>query len=238
MLHLTTYFIETLIPIACSLIALLISFYSAFITFRYFKDRKEYITKLNKDKFRIILYRSIGQKERFKYYEYLREEVDREDEIQNQRVMWCVTFQGFLISGLAVLLVFPWDVPPDILLLRRLAIFGVGTFGLLLALAALMGIIASRFSIDSVRAQWEDRNAIWKLFPHLVPQAYGQKGAFRGGRLYALFLPLIFIFMWVALIGIYSLLYLQTLSEKCNSPELLLHFRGVWVIRDFLLYYC
>lgn len=73
----------------------------------------------------------------YSYYEVLREEIKREDTITHQRITWSITFQGFLISASALLLVFGWPGDGseylDIEILRRLSIFGIGILGLWVA---------------------------------------------------------------------------------------------------------
>lgn len=70
------------------------------------------------------------------YYKYLRQEIVREDNITNQRITWCIAFQGFLINAMALLVVFGWNLDQDYLdiqIFRRMALFAIAILGIVIA---------------------------------------------------------------------------------------------------------
>lgn len=139
-----------------------------------------------------------------RYYTWLRQEIAREDEITHQRITWSITFQGFLINGMAILLVFSWDFSLGLFVLRKAALFAVGIIGLEIGLLSREGILASRNSIRAATTAWEYANFFWKFFPAKAPQAYGQGKTFSGGTRYAEKISTIFIVMWALFLAGYS----------------------------------
>lgn len=149
---------------------------------------------------------SVPVRARCKYYEYLREEVVREDELTHQRLTWLIAFQGFMINAVAVLIGFAWPEGAgvgSIIVIRKVSLAAIPVIGLLFGYLAYAGIIASRLSLTEVKFQWEQRNAVWQMYPDSVPQAYGQKLAFMLGRRYAVYVSLMFIFMWQVYLAVY-----------------------------------
>lgn len=154
-------------------------------------------------------YSSFSQESRETYYKYVREEIRREDEITHHRLTWAITFQGFLVNALGIMIVFTWaDMPVEVFFLRKLALLAIGIIGLVFGILAFNGVIASRNSIDDVKLDWERRNQSWQLQPHRVPQTFGQGGRFRGGTLYAVCVPVSFAVVW----SIYLLTYTSLTS--------------------------
>lgn len=142
-----------------------------------------------------------------KYYQYLREEIEREDNITNQRLTWTITFQGFLINAMAFLFVFFWDTSIGIYFVRKLALIAIGFIGLQIGFITYIGVMASRDSIRRAKINWTWRDEIWKLYPNSVPQTFGQGNTFHGGTIHAERIPRLFIWMWSAyLIGYITLI--------------------------------
>lgn len=203
----------------CLLISFLLIVYCIYSNIYFFTKGK----KRNTDKItnlELNRYSKIEVDARNKYYDYFREEIKREDEILNHRIVWCVTFQGFLFSALALLLVFPWSSPDDIVVLRRLVLFGIGLTGQLVAVSGLIGVIASRHSAENAIAEWEKRNAAWKIYIDIVPQSYGRGDSFNLGRLYSLLMPNIFIIIWFLFSVIYSIYFSKGTNYFCQCEYL------------------
>lgn len=147
----------------------------------------------------------------YKYYQFLREEIGREDNLTNQRLTWALSFQGFLISAVTILISFAWPSSgtgaalnaSEITVMRRVSVVALPLVGLAFGHIAFVGILASRQSLASVKRHWEERNRIWGLFPDKVPQAFGQRSTFSAGSLYPLGLSLLFIVMWQIFLVIY-----------------------------------
>ncbi|CAH0341927.1 hypothetical protein [Rhizobium sp. CECT 9324] len=133
---------------------------------------------------------------RIRYYEYYRAEIEREDTITNQRIVWSLTFQGFLINALAVLVGLPWGAPNVFFAARLCAMVAVGVIGCSVSLISLTGILASRQSIRQATKEWNLRNVYWNLYPLRVPQATGQGASFYKGTEFPEKIPQLFFFMW------------------------------------------
>ena len=137
------------------------------------------------------------------YYEYLRDEIRREDEITHQRLTWSITFQGFLVNALAVLIALSGEMSISAFYMRILALIAISVIGLHIAFISLVGVKSSRNSIKIAKKAWEARNSVWRMYPNKVPQAYGQLNSFHGGSFYSLAMPYLFISMWVAFLIMY-----------------------------------
>jgi hypothetical protein len=122
------------------------------------------------------------------YYECLRKEIEREDGITHQRLTWLMTFQGFLIAAVALLLASSWPLPDQhsgIVLLRRLAIGAVGITGFILAAVSASGIQASRDALDNVIRDWEHVNKHLLIVPQRAPRTFGEGISYTWGNGFA-----------------------------------------------------
>lgn len=156
------------------------------------------------------------------YYKSLRDEIKREDEITHQRLTWSITFQGFLVNALALLIILSGEMSISNFYIRKLALFAISLIGLHIGFITLIGIKASRNSINTAKKAWEERNAVWRIFPNKAPQAYGQLNSFHGGSFYSEAIPYVFIVMWVAFIAIYIMAtYIFEIFPCINSDDII-----------------
>jgi hypothetical protein len=163
------------------------------------------------------------------YYDYFRDEIKREDEITHQRVTWTMTFQGFIISALTLLLILNWDGSKNIEPIGRLALFAFGFIGVAIGLISFMGILASRRSIKNAVGDWEKKDAKWGLLHKYVPQAYGQGNAWDGGDNFAVLMPALFILMWTLFLSSYFIFsYFDWIQPCLGGGEI---FRCMFVER-------
>ena len=147
------------------------------------------------------------------YYKYLREEIEREDDITHQRITWSLQFQGFLVASMTFLIGGAWTgVPGDVLTVRKLLPFGIAIVGLAVAMNAKRGVAGSREAINKVKNHWENKiDAEFHITPVLAPRTFGkvdQTLALK--RSYAVQITSIFVkAWWVFLIGYFGyLMYL------------------------------
>lgn len=141
------------------------------------------------------------------YYRYLREEVKREDDITNQRIIWSLQFQGFLIASMSFLLGGTWSagIPNNVLWLRWLLALGIGVVGLLVALRARAGVKSSRIAIAEVKDYWNDYiNSGFDIIPTLVPKAFAQSEIDKS---YSVRITQILVWSWL----VFDLFYLSYL---------------------------
>lgn len=149
------------------------------------------------------------------YYDYFRDEIKREDEITHQRVTWTMTFQGFLMSAVTLLLILDLDGDKQFTPMARLSLFAFGLIGIAVGLVSFMGILASRRSIKDAVDDWGKKDGAWKLQYRYVPQTHGQDNAFDGGNRFATLMPALFILMWTAFMFCYLIFSYATWMEPC-----------------------
>lgn len=140
-------------------------------------------------------------------------------ELQNQRLTWAMTTQGFLIASITFLLTSPW--PPAyaidgsheirllrVVILRELALFAVPIIGLLSAYITYRGVSASRAAIEKVKCDWHKINNTLRIVPEMSPQAFGHGVHFAFGSKFAVFLPVTVGLLWIAYLAAYILVLL------------------------------
>lgn len=156
-------------------------------------------------------YRNFSDSEKYKYYDYIRDEIKREDQISHQRLTWGITFHAFLINAFSILLVFGWSDNPDyIKIFRRVSIISIGMIGLTFSFSTLIGIMASRRSLNDTKERWNAVNMAWeKFYPKYVPQAFGQTKSFSWGHWSVILIPIGLISLWSLLTVGYLIIYLK-----------------------------
>ncbi len=163
----------------------------------------------------------VTSSERMRYYKFFRDEIRREDEITHQRLTWGLTFQGFAISAMAILLNAKEESGGWLSLLRLLALCAVGVIGLAMAVSTYVGVWASRESIKNCVQKWNNRNKVWNLYPGLLPQPVGQIHAFFAGQEYAVNIPRIFIFSWGAYLTLLWFIMINIVLESRSNPTVI-----------------
>jgi hypothetical protein len=99
-------------------------------------------------------------------YDYLRDEIAREDKNTHDRLISALTFHGFLIASMTFVLSNQWTFDGtgmsgpvgffvNVATLRVAVLFGIGIAGLLVGVCTILGIHASRSSIKATIAWWE-----------------------------------------------------------------------------------
>ena len=128
-------------------------------------------------------------------YIFLREEMRHEDNLINARLSWLVNSQSFLFGAFAITLngsaqsKFPMYAKLNVILVTWLPVAGI-----LAAAASYLTIWAAILHIRRVR-----RLAQGKYPPHLLP-LNGEISTGRMGLSGAVFIPIIFLVVWVAVI--------------------------------------
>jgi hypothetical protein len=133
-------------------------------------------------------------------YVFLREEMRHEDNLINARLSWLVNSQSFLFGAFAITLngstqsKFPMFARLNVILVTWLPVAGI-----LAVAASYLTIWAAILHIRRVR-----RLARGKYPPHLLP-LHGEVSIGRMGLSGAVFIPMIFLAVWLAVIlKIYS----------------------------------
>ena len=117
-------------------------------------------------------------------YNYLRDEIQREDNITYQRLIVALTFQGFLIAATTFLLSNQWTFDgtamhgPDGFYLklqsvRSLVLYGIGSAGVTVGIGTAAGIHAARLSIWKTLSWWNETiNLLSEEQRRLIPPAF------------------------------------------------------------------
>jgi hypothetical protein len=135
-------------------------------------------------------------------YEFLREEIAREDSVTHQRMTVALALQGFLFAAVALPTEAADNGLTEIMLaavvkFRFALIGGIGMVGLLVAIGTMLGIAASQISIYQTKRNWEryarsgNRRVIVRL-----PAAYGRGCLFHLGTAFAYWITASLILMW------------------------------------------
>lgn len=146
-------------------------------------------------------------------YDYLRDEIKREDGLTHNRMTVGFSFQGFLIASMSLMLATPWQydgfkdqtLAKGLIAFRLAVLGGIGVIGLLVAIGTTMGVLASTSSVRSVKAKWEKDTLDRKVkVPEGFPQAYGQSRLFTLGGWFAPLTAMCFILLWSAYLAFYG----------------------------------
>ena len=120
----------------------------------------------------------------FDAYNYLRDEIQREDKITYERLIVALTFQGFLITATTFLLSNQWTFDSaammgpsgfylDLQSIRIAVLYGIGTAGVAVGIGTAAGIHAARLSISKTLAWWNDTvKLMTEEHRQLIPPAF------------------------------------------------------------------
>ncbi|MEQ1550297.1 hypothetical protein [Sphingorhabdus sp.] len=155
-------------------------------------------------------------------YEFLRDEIKREDGITFQRLSSALAFQAILIAAMALLVssglpVASPTTPTDSAwlvgqynLLRIWLLFLIGGAGLAVGIGSFIGVHASMCSLRDIKTSWEDL-----IVRHVValdlrwPQAYGKDVAHRAGHRFPYVMTVSFVVIWLAYIVILAVHFMR-----------------------------
>ena len=146
-------------------------------------------------------------------YNYLRDEIKREDEITHQRLIVALTFQGFLITATTFLLSNQWTFDSSAMIgpnrfylelatIRIAVLYGIGTAGISVGFGTAAGIHAARISISKTLEWWNEKiGAMAGDDRALIPPAFelGKHGRSHWlGGASAFIIAYAFPILWVA----------------------------------------
>jgi len=155
------------------------------------------------------------------YYEHTRKEIEREDNITNQRLTWAVSIQAFLMAAVGFLLSGIWPTAREhlpALVFREMALGAVGLAGFVAAYISYQGVRASREHIARIKSDWFAFNKVLKVVPEMAPHTFGSGPGIVFGTKYALLIPQGMQLGWV----LYTIAYLVVIG-----PSLWTHLRGL-----------
>jgi hypothetical protein len=146
-------------------------------------------------------------------YAFLRDEIKREDSIVHQRLATALSFQGFLIAGLCVLLSSNWQTGTSeftsaaIHQIKILVLAGIGIFGLITSGGAVLGVRASKRSTDETIAWWNTNHKA-NVEDKQFPIAYGSDENHANGHHFMNLMTYSFIAMWIGYLIVFANLFM------------------------------
>lgn len=100
--------------------------------------------------------------ELIQYYDYVRKEIEREDKLTYERAVTTLTFQGFLLTAIALMMGKNGAIEFGI---------AISIAGIFLSIMSFLGIRSARKSLENIKEEWVlFKNKNGKIYPYLVPQ--------------------------------------------------------------------
>ena len=152
-------------------------------------------------------------------YEFLRDEIKREDGITFQRLSSALAFQAILMAAMALMVASGLPTATTTTTttttdhaarlidqynsLRVWLLFLIGGAGLAVGIGSLIGVHASVRSLRTIKETWEKliEDESITLDP-CWPQAYGKNEAHRAGHRFPYVMTISFIAIWIIYLGI------------------------------------
>lgn len=137
------------------------------------------------------------------FYRRIRDQVEHENDLYNQRIIWLITIQGFLYAtaGIVIQAIIPIEKIERVQHVNHFLLL-ICFLGIVVALIAYRLLSNARSCLQELRDLWDDRISGWsayeedgKYFPHV------SGGTAPAGRLHWLLrsgnLPLVFAGSWI-----------------------------------------
>lgn len=144
------------------------------------------------------------------YFETIKGYARHEDSLLNNRVNWCLLFNSFLFTALALLTAqytalssaAPLSLPlVGQVTIYRVAVASVALTGLALTLSSALGVWAATQALKELNQRWDDnkgRFAHAELYPSML--GAGNATADRLGNAYPILLIVVLIGVWVVML--------------------------------------
>lgn len=128
-------------------------------------------------------------------YEYIAQQIEREDGLANYRLTWTLQLNGFLFAALALI---GREMDPEI---GRILKIMLPVAGIVVSTAGLLGTLAALLAILNLRSNWRGLKKVWRRSEDpRWPRPFGKTGAFWFGQVTNLSLPSALIVVWVVLL--------------------------------------
>jgi hypothetical protein len=124
------------------------------------------------------------------YYGYVTHQIERQDNLINNRLTWMLTIEGFLYAGLAVIA--SKDTNKQIYNSLRIAL---PTVGVCIGLLALLGVFTALISLDGLIRGWKSRGCKENIDIGIYPVPYG--ALWWIAWVPTFFLPIVIVVSWV-----------------------------------------
>ena len=146
-----------------------------------------------------------GELSRAEYYQFIKQQIDHQDHLVNQRVIWQIIAQAFFFSAYTSLLNAPKEAKaPPFDAEQQLLLWLLPIAGLLTGLVTYAGIVSSIKTIAYLRELYDEYShgkARVDASSRLYPPIQGPPHLRRWANLAPVLMPIIFAATWLMVIG-------------------------------------
>ena len=139
-------------------------------------------------------------------YDALSDQIKREDKLVSNRVSWFLASQGFLFAAAAVVINSDLESCQKIYAAKFIA-----TFGCLISISVLIGVIGAQFSLIKLKERWDGIESDYDKF---FPPPYGKNPAWLLGCIPRFCIPALLIIAWtIIFFGVRFFLFVGYLPQ-------------------------
>ena len=146
-----------------------------------------------------------GQLSRAEYYQFIKQQIDHQDNLVNQRVIWQIIAQAFFFSAYTSLMNAPKESKGPIFdAEQRLLLWLLPLAGFLAGLLTYVGILSSLKTIDYLRKLYDEYShgrAPKDSSSRLYPPIQGPAHLRRWASVAPILMPIILSLTWLIVLG-------------------------------------
>lgn len=139
------------------------------------------------------------------YYQFIKQQIDHQDNLVNQRVIWQIIAQAFFFGAYASLMNAPKEAKGPLFdAEQRLLLWLLPLAGLLAGLLTYVGIVSSLKTIRYLRMLYDDYShgkAPTDRSSRLYPPMQGPPHLRRWASLAPILMPILFALTWLIVLG-------------------------------------
>jgi hypothetical protein len=146
-----------------------------------------------------------GQLSRAEYYQFIKQQIDHQDNLVNQRVIWQIIAQAFFFGAYASLMNAPKEPKGPLFDAEQwLLLWLLPLAGLFAGLLAYVGIVSSLKTIEYLRKLYDEYShgkATRDRTSTLYPPIQGPPHLRRWASLPPIWMPIVFAVTWFIVLG-------------------------------------
>lgn len=145
-----------------------------------------------------------GELSQAEYYQFIKQQIDHQDNLVNQRVIWQIIAQAFFFGAYASLMNAPKEPKGPLFDAEQwLLLWLLPLAGLLAGLLAYVGIVSSLKTIEYLRKLYNDyaEKATSDRSSTLYPPIQGPPHLRRLASLAPIWMPIVFAVTWLIVLG-------------------------------------
>jgi hypothetical protein len=139
------------------------------------------------------------------YYQFIKQQIDHQDNLVNQRVIWQIIAQAFFFGAYATLMNAPKEAKGPLFdAEQRLLLWVLPMAGLLAGLLTYVGIVSSLKTIGYLRKLYDEYShgkAPTDPSSRLYPPMQGPSHLRRWASVAPILMPIVFALTWVVVLG-------------------------------------